>query len=808
MLSRAFQLCKNTTARRCHPTVALGSRSGASIASLLSDDDNTSSSRTHLNQFQRRTFAGRKDRAATSFETRPPTKKQRKTYHRRQRKLQYEKDKHSIPNSKARVRKAEQREHNERLIEIALEEERLKGELGVYFDKVREIQSRIESTDKFQAMLQDGKTDPDEIKRAAREAAKKAAAKEGVHPPPLPSWVEDRRTYDWGDALVDDLMGNSADLTSTLSPSPVFMGGEYGRLRRKVERVLRLKHEERLLLGNGEFESVQRNLPAQGNNVLSDRLISDLIRSHRDANGKRTSPIGLAPSLELLFQDLKIPRSELAIYSYTSLLTVCKNPWEARKVNEMRQGDGVRTNEYFWSALVDVYARSGDYLGAENVLNDMLVETKREYEQEMSAHNDTNDRSKLIQPIAIPPLAAYTSFFSSCYKLVSRPDVHPSIKADASKRAWNRWKEMRIHSVPPDEMAYGALMRIFAAQGRAEKAVDLLEEIIAQMMMPVSTENVMNNKGALEEILRSDEEGDGDGWYDDKTGKRIHVKPTTLLFTSALKAVAKSHAIACKFSGGMSRKNRKRESVTAHHGRLARKIVILAEQAEVEQDDGFVSALMLCAATSGDSSTARAIYLASEVRRLDHLRTCGGKDHLKKLQGLIPEDDQLRIGQSDSNLAHARDGKSTPALKTIEEEIADNHKEYENREYGYDTRVLSTLLLAHANAMQPKGLGSMWGGRFNKGYLCENSLRYIESYNIPKMKNKAIQGIDSVEAGLTAEGWEAEVFDDDTKQLRKKNKFRLQQIADDGEGNRRFFCPTNLFQSQLSQNRSLHFPQP
>lgn len=112
-------------------------------------------------------------------------------------------------------------------------------------------------------------------------------------------------------------------------------------------------------------------------------------------------------------------------------------------------------------------------------------------------------------------------------------------------------------------------------------------------------------------------------------------------------------------------------------------------------------------------------------------------------------------------------------------------------EYGYDTRILSTLLLAHANAMQPKGLGSQWAGRYNKGYLCENSLRYIESYNIPRMKNKAIQGIDSVEAGLTAEGWEAEVFDDDTKQLRKKNKFRLQQIADDGEGNH-LFCWTLL----------------
>ena len=70
------------------------------------------------------------------------------------------------------------------------------------------------------------------------------------------------------------------------------------------------------------------------------------------------------------------------------------------------------------------------------------------------------------------------------------------------------------------------------------------------------------------------------------------------------------------------------------------------------------------------------------MRRLDHLRTCGGKDHLKKLQGLIPENEHLRIGQSDSNLALARDGNNTPALKTLEEELAENHKDYENREYG------------------------------------------------------------------------------------------------------------------------------
>mmetsp|Transcript_17415 Transcript_17415/g.37688 ORF Transcript_17415/g.37688 Transcript_17415/m.37688 type:complete len:81 (+) Transcript_17415:2-244(+) len=55
--------------------------------------------------------------------------------------------------------------------------------------------------------------------------------------------------------------------------------------------------------------------------------------------------------------------------------------------------------------------------------------------------------------------------------------------------------------------------------------------------------------------------------------------------------------------------------------------------------------------------------------------------------------------------------------------------------------------------MEPQGLGSIWAGKYNRGYLCENSLRWIEAYNQPQMSNMAIPGITSVEAGLTAEGW-------------------------------------------------------
>ena len=666
------------------------------------------------------------------------------------------------------------------MLEIATEEEQLKQQLGVYFDKVNDIQSKIESSEKFTSLLKEGKVPKQEIKQAAREAAKKAAEKQGVVHPPLPSWWQERMTYDWGDALIDDLMGNSSDLTSSPSVYPIYMGGEYGKLQRKLERAIRgLKDQERFLLEEGS------GLPSPAaidrKNVLSDKLISDFIRAYRDAHGKRTTPIGLVPTLELLLRESQIPRSSLGTYAYVSLLTCCKSPLEARKVNEMRKEDGVRSNAYFWSALVDVYARSGDYRGAEVVLDEMLDETKMEYETWKAT--DSIDQ-KVEKPIAMPPLPAYTSFFSACYKLISRVDVHPSIKADASKRAWARWKEMRIHSVAPDVMAYGALIRIFAAQGRPEKALELLEEIMTQLSMPVSAESVMNGNG---EVLKS-LDGDEDGWYDNKGGETVRVKPTSLLFTSALKAVAKSHQIATRFSGGKSKKHRKRESITSYHGRLARKIVILAEQAEVEQDDGFVSALMLCAATAGDSSTCRAIYLGSKVRRMDHLRTCGGKDHLKRLQGLVPENaEQDLLGTNSSLPTKKGQANSSPAVLSVEEEFVENHKAYTHREYGTDTRILNTLLLAHAKAMEPKGLGSIWAGSFNRGYLCENSLRWIEAYNIPQKANMAIPGISSVEAGLTPEGWEkdfSEEDDRDSKKLRKKHKFSIKKIMDDGFGNR------------------------
>jgi len=103
----------------------------------------------------------------------------------------------------------------------------------------------------------------------------------------------------------------------------------------------------------GGATEVQRRVIVRADNSfedgISDNLLSDPLPAHRDANGKRTAPVGLALSLQLL-QELEIPISSLGIYSHVSLLTCCSSVWEGMKVNDLRCDNGVRSNGYFWSA--------------------------------------------------------------------------------------------------------------------------------------------------------------------------------------------------------------------------------------------------------------------------------------------------------------------------------------------------------------------------------------------------------------------------------------------------------------------------
>ena len=265
-------------------------------------------------------------------------------------------------------------------------------------------------------------------------------------------------------------------------------------------------------------------------------------------------------------------------------------------------------------------------------------------------------------------------------------------------------------------MAYGAILRLCAARGHPERAIGLLEDM-----------------------------------------QRFEVKPTTLCFTAALKSVARSHEISNRYQRGSSRRDMKRETITAHHGKMARQIIILAEAAEVQQDDGFTSALMLSAAAAGDSATAKAILLASEVRKMDHLRTIGGS----RPEALDDRDSPLQLesgpeSSENKRNSDAKDGCNLPGGIITEGALnkqSQNNEQrmsFGEREYGKDTRVISAFVYSCAQAVSKNGLGTIWAGKENLGYLCENSLRLIATRWEPSYRDTSVPGVNSTKVGIGA----------------------------------------------------------
>ena len=259
----------------------------------------------------------------------------------------------------------------------------------------------------------------------------------------------------------------------------------------------------------------------------------------------------------------------------------------------------------------------------------------------------------------------------------------------------------------------------------------------------------------------------------------FEVKPTTLCFTSALRAVARSHQIAIRFENGASKKFRRRQMVASYHGRLAREVVIQAENTEVKFDDGFISALMLCAGTAGDSATAKAILLASEIRQLDHLRTIGSDEHLARLRGGDnSEREALGMGtlsqrflNGDEDAANTIMNQSRDVLSLSNREPTPAKKSFpsfEEREYGKDCRVLSTLMQACSKAVDSNGIGEIWEGRENKGYLCENSLRRLEVKPEPTYHDNSIPGVSNSEISFANIKWDKEEPEHLSKRLRRK----------------------------------------
>jgi len=534
------------------------------------------------------------------------------------------------------------------------------------------------------------------------------ASAKGKIPDPTPEEVG----YDYGNAIIDDLMGNSAHLASSPTPTPLYLGGQYQQDKRHHKMKLMMedyqKHLQQLAAADKDAgvdvdADVDADADEKSSSALmlapplpSDKKIALLLRSYRDTNSKsnlksnhRRRPLGIVKALRYIISDVGIPTTLFGKKTYSSLMACAANPTEARRIMKLMEDNDVPIDTYIYSILVDIYAKRGDYKSADEVISEMRLEG--------------------IQPT----LPAYTSLMAACYKSVNSATVPQKVKAEAASLAWDRWKEIQINGMDPDVMAYGAIIRIMAARGLAERALNIVEEM------------------ELKEV-----------------------KPTTLIFTSALKAVARSHARALRFEGGRGKKLKYRESITAHHGKMARNIVIKAEQSGIEEDDGYIQALMLCAGTAGDSATVKAIYLANEVRKLDDLRTFGGAEHLQLLEGskLSHVNDDLKTLGKDSFVPSASFGDSSEEIDEKDKILSSPQemkslsrqrtKQYKPR----DTRILNSLLMSYANALENSGLGDMWaGGIENKGYLCENSLRFIQMRKVPKYVDNSIHGIDGTE---------------------------------------------------------------
>ena len=607
-------------------------------------------------QLNQQRHMGRKDGNKTFFKTRPPTKKQKKKYHKRMRDVYQEKvGIHSKPGSKAGPRREYLNNEKNYLVGRAL-----------------------------------GKI-PDE---------------------PSPDELE----YNFGDAMVEDLIGNSAHLSASPNPKPMYIGRQYEKHFSKVSGMMQEYHAH-LQLGKDSDDDKNKALAPP---LPNDQQISLLVRSYRDRNSTKNRPLGIVKALKHLITEIRLPTYILGEKTYAALMQCAASPIEGRRIMKLMEDNSQPLDAYIYSILIDIHAKRGDYRGADDIISEMRFEGFE------------------------PTLPAYTSLLAACYKVINTASMPQHIKAEAGTLAWNRWKELKINDLEPDVMAYGSIIRVTAARGFPEKAINLIEEM------------------QLKEI-----------------------RPTTLIFSSALKAVARSHANALRFEGGRSKKNKRRERVAAHHGKMAKLIVVLAEQADVEQDDGFVSALMLCAGTAGDVATAKAVYLASEVRRLENLRTIGGPEHLKLLRGeSSSKQSEVDAIESDITMLQSQDDIDRPNsdslvlqedYKSMSPQLVYNSSGKKKR----DTRKLNALLSANANAVEKRGLGDVWCGRENKGYLDESSLLYIQTMYTPKYVDKSIPGTTSAEAGLAGMVWDDEDVEKMGKQLRRKKFMGLIEDQED-----------------------------
>jgi hypothetical protein len=217
----------------------------------------------------------RHDRSSAFTKPRPPTKKQRKAHNRNKKRIEEKAAKHNPPGSQAGPRR----------------------------QRVRE---------RWQELLNHGKepSPSSEVLDPSSEAL-----------------------YGYGDALLDDLMGNTSYLTAQPTPEPVYLGHRHQKLYDKMANQMdRYRENVERQLQTTATDGGNKTAVLDPSTALadlpSDKSISHVLRAYRDRYGTRSKPVGLAGALEHLLKDLGVPTFVFGEYTYTTLLTCCRTPKE------------------------------------------------------------------------------------------------------------------------------------------------------------------------------------------------------------------------------------------------------------------------------------------------------------------------------------------------------------------------------------------------------------------------------------------------------------------------------------------------
>ena len=222
----------------------------------------------------------RHDRASAFMKPRPHTKKQRQEYNRKKKRLEDEAAKHNPPGSTAGPHRQWVRQRREQLLQLASTSNEL--------------------------------LDPSSTK-------------------------EENQEYGFENALLDDVMGNTAYLTSQPTPEPAYFGHLHkvfyntvaDQMDRYHEAVEALKRQNES--GNeNDAETAVLDPAMIVAELPSDLDIAKVLKAYRDRHGTRSKPLGIAKALQHIMKDLGVPTMAFGEHTYTSLLTCCRTPKEVR----------------------------------------------------------------------------------------------------------------------------------------------------------------------------------------------------------------------------------------------------------------------------------------------------------------------------------------------------------------------------------------------------------------------------------------------------------------------------------------------